>query len=295
MARGTLKDLLEDSTQQLGWTDPLLRLAQDLARGMTYLHQRQYYDERDGKVKKCIIHRDLKSENALVTDFLSAKLTDFGTSRAKGAEDVTMTAVGTPLYVAPEIALGDKYDEAVDVYSYGITLIDMATDVPILEFIGERWCTYFEKRKAPKNPMRMILSMQDKDDPWRPVTLENPVSFAPPSVSSLIVRCCAQDPRERPTFPEILDELNGVCKEEVERGHFLRRPPAVRRQGAQAAAASGDLEDSEVGYSAAMESAVERRLSQAAPTENPLAKRMSQTAPPGRLSASIVSSLSRQF
>ena len=57
---------------------------------------------------------------------------------AKGAEDVAMTAVGTPLYVAPEIARGELYDESADVYSFGLTLADMATEQNILEFIGER-------------------------------------------------------------------------------------------------------------------------------------------------------------
>jgi len=49
-----------------------------------------------------------------------------------------MTAVGTPLYVAPEIARGELYDESADVYSFGLTLADMATEQNILEFIGER-------------------------------------------------------------------------------------------------------------------------------------------------------------
>jgi serine/threonine protein kinase len=52
-----------------------------------------------------------KPDNCLITDFLSAKITDFGTSRSKGAEDITMTAVGTPLYAAPELMRGENYDE----------------------------------------------------------------------------------------------------------------------------------------------------------------------------------------
>ena len=245
MARGTLSDLLDDSTAQeeqaLGWGDPLLRLAQDLARGMTYLHQRQYYDERDGKVKRCIIHRDLKSENALVTDFLSAKLTDFGTSRAKGTEDVTMTAVGTPLFVAPEIVQGESYNESVDCYSFGMTLLDMATDTPILGFIGEQWCRDFGKAKAPKQPMRMIRKMQEEG--WRPVTALKPISFAPTTINSLIVRCCAPNPGDRPTFPEILDELNGVCKVEIDRGAFGRRAAVVARRSDAEDAELGELSD----------------------------------------------------
>ncbi len=41
-------------------------------------------------------------------------------------------------------------------------------------------------------------------------------------INVLIVRCCAQDPKERPTFEEVMSELCGVCKVEVEDGNFLR-------------------------------------------------------------------------
>ena len=44
-------------------------------------------------------------DNVLLTAFLRAKITDFGTSRAKDRQGVTMTAVGTPLFCAPEVKL----------------------------------------------------------------------------------------------------------------------------------------------------------------------------------------------
>jgi len=114
--RGNLLALLENKTQDLHWDDPLLRLAMDIARGMAYLHGRDYFDELDGEYKRCILHRDLKPENALVTDYTAVKISDFGTSRAKAADDALMTGVGTPLYLAPEIARGDSYDEKAGWY-----------------------------------------------------------------------------------------------------------------------------------------------------------------------------------
>ena len=51
-----------------------------------------------------MLHRDLKPDNVLVTEFNRGKIADFGTSRAKAAsDDAIMTAVGTPLFAAPEL------------------------------------------------------------------------------------------------------------------------------------------------------------------------------------------------
>ena len=46
--------------EPLEWKEPLLGLAQDVARGMAYLHGREYLDEADGTRKRGVIHRDLK-------------------------------------------------------------------------------------------------------------------------------------------------------------------------------------------------------------------------------------------
>jgi len=221
---GSLGDMLENPKVDLYWSDPLLRLATDLARGMAYLHGRSYYDEEHQKQQNCIIHRDLKPDNALVTEFSSAKLTDFGTSRAKADEDdVTMTAVGTPLFCAPEIMRGEVYDEKADVYSFGLTLLNMATDEPILEFIAEKYRISFNKKTKPKQTMRFIRAMTE--DGWRPITQadgDGSVQQAPPGINLLIIKCCSQYSKQRPSFNEIIEQLTGICHTEVILGEYYR-------------------------------------------------------------------------
>jgi hypothetical protein len=66
------------------------------------------------------------------------------------------------------------------------------------------------------------------EDGWRPVTSENPIVFAPPTINTLIVRCCAQNATLRPSFATIVDELSGPCKIEIEADIYLRRD--IRRK-----------------------------------------------------------------
>jgi serine/threonine protein kinase len=229
----------------LRWDEPLLKLAIEIAEGMTYLHAKTRKDPKTGEevAKDCILHRDLKPENVLITEFLSAKITDFGTSRAKETNaNVTMTAVGTPLYCAPEIVKGEIYDEKVDIYSFGLILMDMAIEESLLSFLGERWRVHFRKKVAPKQPMRFIRAMTE--DGWRPIgqppppppanktpsvmegkegvtpdeeaeSIPTDLPGSPGSIEKLVIMCCAQDPKERPTFPEILKLLKDHCFEEI--------------------------------------------------------------------------------
>jgi serine/threonine protein kinase len=79
-----------------------------------------------------IVHRDIKPENVLITEDRTAKITDFGVSRAAGVGTVTTTGIlaGTPAYLAPEVAAGGRAGPKSDVFSLGATLYAAVEGLP---------------------------------------------------------------------------------------------------------------------------------------------------------------------
>ncbi|MFL6122698.1 protein kinase domain-containing protein [Actinophytocola sp.] len=79
-----------------------------------------------------IVHRDVKPENILITEDGTAKITDFGVSRAVGVATVTTTGIlaGTPAYLAPEVAGGAQATPRSDVFSLGATLYAVIEGLP---------------------------------------------------------------------------------------------------------------------------------------------------------------------
>jgi len=76
-------------------------------------------------------HRDLKQENILIHNN-QYKIADFGFSNDK---KLMQTMLGTPLYMAPEIIEGKKYDNKVDIWSLGVILYNLITkDFPFYDF-----------------------------------------------------------------------------------------------------------------------------------------------------------------
>ena len=228
----------------------------------------QYVDEADGSLKRCVLHRDLKPDNVLVTEFNRGKIADFGTSRAKAAsDDAIMTAVGTPLFAAPELMRGERYDEKVDVYSFGLTVADMADEEHIVEMLLERFRAFQGKPKRGRNVKRPLRAICE--DGWEPFASADPATggggdealpHAPPSIRRLVASCCAVNPAARPDFGTIVQALQQECSMEIEGAGA--RPWGRRELAAEGLQASGEAVRASPAETAAFVSARKRAGSQ---------------------------------
>jgi len=110
------------------------RIVQQVASACAYLHSIG------------IVHRDLKPENLLLetnSPDSRIKIADFGLSKTMEAQSVLQTACGTPGYVAPEVLLGEGYNQEVDVWSIGVIMYILLCGFP--PFYAENNSKLFEK------------------------------------------------------------------------------------------------------------------------------------------------------
>ncbi|KAJ4461032.1 putative Serine/threonine-protein kinase CTR1 [Paratrimastix pyriformis] len=154
-----------------------LQMAHDMACGLNYLHS----------LTPPIMHRDIKSQNMLVTDEFHVKVSDFGISRLTQCQDqgLTTAGAGTPAYSAPEALRGERIWLPADVFSFGVCLWELVT------------------RQVPWADEPVIRLMTIVAGGSRlPIPADCPPLFA-----RLIVGCWAQDPAQRPTMQQIVDLL----------------------------------------------------------------------------------------
>ncbi|XP_062203429.1 protein kinase STUNTED-like [Phragmites australis] len=122
MPRGNLEEMLhgeEQGSAVFGWPDRF-KVAVGVARALEYLHG-------DGDHRP-VIHRDVKSSNILVSDDFEPKLCDFGLAMwaADAASQVTGDDVaGTFGYLAPEYFMHGKVSDKIDVYAFGVVLLEL--------------------------------------------------------------------------------------------------------------------------------------------------------------------------
>ncbi|XP_039069291.1 LRR receptor-like serine/threonine-protein kinase RPK2 [Hibiscus syriacus] len=123
---GNLENFIKErSARAVDWKI-IHKIALDIAHALAYLH-----DQCTLKV----LHRDVKPSNILLDDDCNAHLSDFGLSRLLGTSETHATTgvAGTFGYVAPEYAMTCRVSEKVDVYNYGVVLLELISDKKALD------------------------------------------------------------------------------------------------------------------------------------------------------------------
>jgi serine/threonine protein kinase len=140
-----------------------------------------------------VVHRDLKPENVLVArcdGAVKAWLTDFGIAR--GATDATLTRasqlVGTPAYVAPEVATGQRATPAADVYAFGVMGYELLAGVRPFD---------------ADHPMA-LLHAHVTEEPARP-------DGVPEAAWQALRACLAKDPAGRPSAAWLADSFAALA------------------------------------------------------------------------------------
>ncbi|KAG1691968.1 hypothetical protein DVH05_025948 [Phytophthora capsici] len=196
MEGGDLRELLtiyEKEKQPTGFDRTKVTIALHVAHALTYLHS----------LETPVLHRDLKSKNVLLTSDLEAKLTDFGISREQ--VDRTMTAgVGTSLWMAPEVMLGERYDDKADMFSFGVLLSEL--DVHTIPYSHAKDNSDSD-RKMPETVILQMVALGKLRVEFSSNSLESMVALG--------LACVSLDTKERPTAAEALYKLHTILSQEL--------------------------------------------------------------------------------
>ena len=186
----------------------------DVALGLCYLHSQT----------PAIIHRDLSSNNVLLTPNMTAKISDLGVARILNLTPLQVSRMtqtpGTPTYMPPEVMVANpKYDTSVDEFSYGIMMIHM--------FSG-RWPEpQVGPNRTEQGRLIPVTEAERREVFLRAIGNDHPLM-------DLILKCIHNDPQSRPHASEIVERLAEIVLQFptyfANRLDMLRRIEAVEEE-----------------------------------------------------------------
>lgn len=191
----SLKDLLEGGKKLP--VPVALNIFVQICRGLEHAHNRG------------VIHRDIKPANIIIANDGYVKIADFGLAHSSQLPSMTVTGatLGTPAYMSPEQAAGNrKIDARADIFSLGVVMYECLTGIK--PFLGENY---------PQTITKILTHNPE------PVIQLNP--SIPPELANIIDRCISKDADKRyPSVAEILKELQFCAeKNDIRIEHQLLR------------------------------------------------------------------------
>ncbi|KAJ6778316.1 KINASE 1B [Salix koriyanagi] len=205
MPRGSVEDHLSiRSDAPLPWA-MRLRIAQEAARGLTYLHEEMGFQ---------IIFRDFKSSNILLDEKWNAKLSDFGLARlgpSEGLTHVSTAVVGTMGYAAPEYVQTGRLTSKIDVWSYGVFLYELITGRRPLD------------RNRPKSEQKLLEWIRPNLTDSKkfkqildPRLDQKEILRSALKLAKIANRCLHKNPKSRPKMSEVLGMMNQIVDASAE-------------------------------------------------------------------------------
>lgn len=210
LVRGrALDDVLRERGGPLGVKECLAIISQ-AADGVAYAHQMG------------VIHRDIKPSNLMIGNDGRVKIMDFGIARVQGSVRMTRagTAIGTPLYMAPEQRRGSEGDERSDLYSLAIVLYEILSGAPPFAGLDE---------------VELLQAQIGRDPP----PLVPRIPGVTPGLEAAIMKALAKRPEQRYPSIRAFSDAIGATALRVDATSIIQSPAHLLDRATETSASAG--------------------------------------------------------
>lgn len=213
-----------------------LKVAQDAARGLAYLHEEMDFQ---------LIFRDFKASNVLLDEDFNAKLSDFGLARLgppEGLGHVSTSVVGTVGYAAPEYVHTGRLTAKSDVWSFGVVMYELITGRRAVE------------RNLPRGEQKLLewvkpfVSDSKKFHLILDPRLEGQYCIkSAQKLSALANKCIAKQPKSRPKMSEVVEMLGNIIDEISSQDEDTAEPASEIEEAKEEATGETEAESNKQG------------------------------------------------